>query len=239
MIRSIGIAIVITVGMLWAFSALMDSALADVTGAGSTTNTQSTSGSSATNTAITGGYHSEATTNFQSGSSSNTTTNNETTNNAYTGDQRVVPSSAAPSLSNMSQDVCSIAVVGGVQKFGLGVSMGTSKRDLNCERLKLAKALHDMNMRVASIALLCQNPMVFEAMAMAGTSCPYLGSIGKEAEEKWKLYSKLRPDYEEYTKNLNYTTKIDDKKIAEVEAEENEKTVVNFNCSDGEKRCTQ
>ena len=239
MIRSIGIAIVITVGMLWAFSALMDSALADVTGAGSTTNTQSTSGSSATNTAITGGYHSEATTNFQSGSSSNTTTNNETTNNAYTGDQRVVPSSAAPSLSNMSQDVCSIAVVGGIQKFGLGVSMGTSKRDLNCERLKLAKALHDMNMRVASIALLCQNPMVFEAMAMAGTSCPYLGSIGAEAEQKWKLYSKLRPDYEEYTKNLNYTTKIDDKKIAEVEAEENEKTVVNFNCSDGEKRCTQ
>ena len=225
MIRSIGIAIVITVGMLWAFSALMDSALADVTGAGSTTNTQSTSGSSATNTAITGGYHSEATTNFQSGSSSNTTTNNETTNNAYTGDQRVVPSSAAPSLSNMSQDVCSIAVVGGVQKFGLGVSMGTSKRDLNCERLKLAKALHDMNMRVASIALLCQNPMVFEAMAMAGTSCPYLGSIGKEAEEKWKLYSKLRPDYEEYTKNLNYTTKIDDKKIADLEQEEDENII--------------
>ena len=225
MIRSIGIAVVITVCMLWAFSALMDSAMADVTGAGSTTNTQSTSGSSATNTAITGGYHSEATTNFQSGSSSNTTTNNETINNAYTGDQRVVPSSAAPSLSNMSQDVCSIAVVGGVQKFGLGVSMGTSKRDLNCERLKLAKALHDMNMRVASIALLCQNPMVFEAMAMAGTSCPYLGSIGKEAEEKWKIYSKLRPDYEEYTKNLNYTTKIDDKKIADLEQEEDEDTV--------------
>jgi hypothetical protein len=225
MIRSIGIAIVITVGMLWAFSALMDSALADVTGAGSTTNTQSTSGSSATNTAITGGYHSEASTTYATGSSSNTTTNNETTNNAYTGDQRVVPSSAAPSLSNMSQDVCSIAVVGGVQKFGLGVSMGTSKRDLNCERLKLAKALHDMNMRVASIALLCQNPMVFEAMAMAGTSCPYLGSIGKEAEEKWKLYSKLRPDYEEYTKNLNYTTKIDDKKIADLEQEEDENII--------------
>ena len=225
MIRSIGIAIVITVGILWAFSALMDSALADVTGAGSTTNTQSTSGSSATNTAITGGYHSEASTTYATGSSSNTTTNNETTNNAYTGDQRVVPSSAAPSLSNMSQDVCSIAVVGGVQKFGLGVSMGTSKRDLNCERLKLAKALHDMNMRVASIALLCQNPMVFEAMAMAGTSCPYLGSIGKEAEEKWKLYSKLRPDYEEYTKNLNYTTKIDDKKIADLEQEEDENII--------------
>ena len=177
--------------------------------------------------AITGGYHSEATTNFQSGSSSNTTTNNETTNNAYTGDQRVVPSSAAPSLSNMSQDVCSIAVVGGIQKFGLGISAGTSKRDINCERLKLAKALHDMNMRVASIALLCQNPMVFEAMAMAGTSCPYLGAIGTEAEEKWKLYSKLRPDYEEYTKNLKYTTRIDDQKIADLEQQEDE-TVINY-----------
>ena len=43
-------------------------AIADVTGAGATTNTQSTTGSSATNTAITGGYHSEATTNYQSGS---------------------------------------------------------------------------------------------------------------------------------------------------------------------------
>ena len=42
-------------------------AFADVTGAGATTNTQSTTGSSATNTAITGGYHSEATTNYQSG----------------------------------------------------------------------------------------------------------------------------------------------------------------------------
>jgi hypothetical protein len=227
MIRSVGIAVIITVCMLWGFSALMNSAIADVTGAGSTTNTQSTSGSSATNTAITGGYHSEATTNYQSGSSSNTTTNNETTNNAYTGDQRVVPSSAAPSLSNMSQDVCSIAVVGGIQKFGLGISAGTSKRDINCERLKLAKALHDMNMRVASIALLCQNPMVFEAMAHAGTSCPFLGAIGTDAEAKWKEYPQLRPDYEEYTKNLKYTTRIDDKKIIDLEQEEDE-TVINY-----------
>ena len=61
---------------LFGFGKLMDSAMADVTGAGSTTNTQSTSGSSASNTAITGGYHSEATTNYQDGSSANTTTNN-------------------------------------------------------------------------------------------------------------------------------------------------------------------
>ena len=67
-----GILVIVAVlcGFLFGFGKLMDSAMADVTGAGSTTNTQSTSGSSASNTAITGGYHSEATTNYQDGSSS-------------------------------------------------------------------------------------------------------------------------------------------------------------------------
>ena len=65
MLKNVSIAVVITIIFLWGLSAMMDSAIADVTGAGATTNTQSTTGSSATNTAITGGYHSEATTNYQ------------------------------------------------------------------------------------------------------------------------------------------------------------------------------
>ena len=65
MIKNIIIAVIVTGCMLWGLSAMMNSAIADVTGAGATTNTQSTTGSSATNTAITGGYHSEATTNYQ------------------------------------------------------------------------------------------------------------------------------------------------------------------------------
>jgi len=44
----------VTIVMLWIFGALFDSAMADVTGAGSTTNDQVTSGSSSSNTAITG-----------------------------------------------------------------------------------------------------------------------------------------------------------------------------------------
>jgi hypothetical protein len=50
---------------LFIFLLMTSVALADVTGAGSTTNDQVTSGSSSSNTAITGGYHSEATTNYQ------------------------------------------------------------------------------------------------------------------------------------------------------------------------------
>ena len=223
MIRSIGIAVVITVCMLWAFSALMDSAIADVTGAGSTTNDQVTSGSSSSNTAITGGYHSEATTNYQDGSSSNTTTTNTTNNNnnSYTGDQRTVPSASAPGISAMSQDLCTVGVGIGIQKPLIGGSIGITKRDMNCERMKLAKLLFDFNMKVSAVAILCQDARVFQSMVMAGTPCPFQGKIGNEALAEWNKYDQQRPDYEEYTKALNYTQRVDNKIAIELEQEAN------------------
>jgi hypothetical protein len=223
MIRSIGIAVIITVCMLWAFSALMDSAMADVTGAGSTTNDQVTSGSSSSNTAITGGYHSEATTNYQSGSSQNTTTTNTTNNNnnSYTGDTRTVPSASAPGISAMSQDLCTVGVGIGIQKPLIGGSIGITKRDMNCERMKLAKLLFDFNMKVSAVAILCQDARVFQSMVMAGTPCPFQGKIGDEALAEWNKYDQQRPDYEEYTKALNYMQRVDNKIAIELEQEAN------------------
>ena len=213
MIKSIGIVVATTVCMLWAFSALMDSALADVTSNGATTNDQVNS--SGSNTAITGGYSSTASTTYSTGSSSNSTTTNTT--NAYQGDSRVVPSASAPAISSMSQDLCTVGISAGGQTFSFGASLGMTKRDLNCERLKLAKALHDMGMKVASIALMCQDSRVFSAMAMSGTSCPYLGSIGTEAQAKWEKYGKLRPDYEEYVKTLRITEQIDNEILKDMD----------------------
>ena len=211
--RNIVMITFLMVGVLWVFSVLMDSAMADVTSSGSTTNDQVNSTGS--NTAITGGYSSTSTTNFQDGSSSNTTTTNTT--NAYQGDSRVVPSASAPAISSMSQDLCTVGISAGGQTFSFGASLGMTKRDLNCERLKLAKALHDMGMKVASIALMCQDSRVFSAMAMSGTSCPYLGSIGTEAQAKWEKYGKLRPDYEEYVKTLRITEQIDNEILEDID----------------------
>ena len=198
-------------------------ALADVTGAGSTTNTQSTTGTSATNTAITGGYHSEATTNYQSGSSQNTTTTNSTTNNnnSYTGDTRTVPSASAPGISAMSQDLCTVGVGIGIQKPLIGGSIGITKRDMNCERMKLAKLLFDFNMKVSAVAILCQDARVFQSMVMAGTPCPFQGKIGADALAEWNKYDQQRPDYEEYTKALNYMQRVDNKIAVELEQEAN------------------
>src|SRR5210317_642697 len=165
------------------------------------------SNSSGSNTSISGGYSAETTTTYQSGSSSNTSTTNTT--NAYTGDQRVVNSSSAPSMSAMSQDLCVVGVSAGVSTFGLGVSGGTYKTDENCERIKLSKVLNDLGMKVAAVSILCQDPRVFFAMEQSGTPCPFEGKIGKDASNQWKKYNKLRPDYDIYTKRLKVVQKAD------------------------------
>ena len=219
MVKNIMIVIGVMVCVLIGLGMLMDAAMADndVSSTGATDNTQTNE--SGSNTAITGGYNSESTTNYQSGSSSSTTTNNETTNNAYTGDSRVVPSASAPSISAMSQDLCVVGVSGGIQKFGLGASIGVTKRDMNCERMKLSKLLYDFNMKVAAVSILCQDARVFQSMEHAGTPCPFRGKIGDAAREEWAKYDKQRPDYEEYVAALSYMQRVDDKITEDLEKE--------------------
>ena len=178
-------------------------AWADTTSTSTDAVTQSNS--SGSNTSISGGYSAETTTTYQSGSSSNTTTSNTT--NAYTGDQRVVNSSTAPSMSAMSQDLCLVGISGGVSTFGLGISGGSYTRDENCERIKLSKVLNDLGMKVAAVSILCQDPRVFYAMEQSGTPCPFEGKIGKDAQDQWKKYGKLRPDFDKYTDRLNVVEK--------------------------------
>jgi hypothetical protein len=77
-------------------------------------------------------------------------------------------------------------VSGAVQTQILGLSGGTSVRDLNCERLKISKTLYDMGMKVAAVSVMCQDRRVFDAMQMAGTPCPFFGDIGEEAAIGWE-----------------------------------------------------
>ena len=184
-------------------------ALADVTNSGTTTNSQTnTSGS---NTTISGGYSAETTNTYQSGSSNNTTTNNDTTNTTNNNSTIPVPSAGAPSMSAYSQDVCAVGRSGGLQLPGVGVSGGGTARDMNCERMKLSKLLNDYGMKVAAVAILCQDPRVFEAMEQAGTPCPFEGKIGKDAKAQWDKYDIERPDYDKYVEKMDDRLKIDER----------------------------
>ena len=162
---------------------------------------------SGSNTAIEGGYTSTATTTYQSGSSSNSTTSNTTNSNI----KSAPPTAGAPSYNSMTQDVCAVGVSMGVQTFGIGVSGGKHVIDKNCERLKLARILNDFGMKVAAVAILCQDERVFESMIQAGTPCPIDGKIGKDAEALWSKYDHERPDYDIYVKRMKAREKKEEK----------------------------
>ena len=182
------------------------------------TNTQTnTSGS---NTNITGGY--TATTTNNNDGQTNTTTNNTTNTTNSSAADIPPPSANSPSYSSMSQDVCSMGVSGSVSTGVFGISGGKHVVDLNCERIKLAKVLQDFGMKVASVAVLCQDARVFSAMEAAGTPCPYSGLIGPQAAEMWEKYPELRPDYEQHMEKQEVVARID-AEIAELERIEAER----------------
>jgi hypothetical protein len=157
----------------------LENAIADVTSSGATTNTQSNNAGS--NTAITGGY--ESATTYQSGSSSNSTTNNETNNSTNT--KTAVNPSNAPAMSVYGQDSCVIPLAAGITVIGFSGTFGSYYVDPNCERRKSVAVLSKLGMKVAAIALMCQDENVWESMMMAGTPCPVDGLIGEKAKARW------------------------------------------------------
>jgi hypothetical protein len=137
-------------------------------------------------------------TNTNNNTNVNTTTIDSTTNNTNkntnvnTNDSTITqevisppPSAIAPSIQAGGNDTCTVSYSASVQTQILGASGGGHVRDLNCERLKNAKTLYNMGMKVAAVALMCQNESVYKAMEMAGTPCPFDGTIGKEAKDLW------------------------------------------------------
>ena len=129
-------------------------------------------------------------TNVQAG----TLTNNNNNNSNIT--QKVVqppPTAIAPAMMSMGSDLCVTGISGGAQTQILGMSFGATMRDMNCERLKLSKTLYDMGMKVAAVAIMCQDERVFTAMMNAGTPCPVDGKIGEQAKAIWETAPERKP----------------------------------------------
>ena len=162
---------------------------------------------SGSNTAIEGNYSSESSTTYEEGSSSSSTTSSTTNSNI----KSAPPNASAPSYNSMTQDVCAVGASVGIQTFGVGLSGGKHFIDKNCERLKLARILNDFGMKVAAVAILCQDERVFESMIQAGTPCPIDGKIGKNALALWTKYDFERPDYKKYISKMEKREEIEPK----------------------------
>jgi len=118
------------------------------------------------------------------------------------------PSAIAPSINSANSDLCTVGVSGAVQTQILGISAGKTVRDMNCEKLKNAKTLYDMGMKVAAVSVMCQDERVFNAMMDAGTPCPYDGLIGPEAKSAWQANKDKQPG--EVQRSLNPLKDMDD-----------------------------
>lgn len=117
------------------------------------------------------------------------------------------PSAISPSINSSNSDLCTVGVSGAVQTQILGISAGKTVRDMNCEKLKNAKTLYDMGMKVAAVSVMCQDPRVFKAMMNAGTPCPYDGLIGEQAREAWKNNVSEQPGNEDKKEPMSNETK--------------------------------
>lgn len=138
-------------------------------------------------------------------------TNNSTvdsTSNSTTTVRSPPPSAISPSINSANSDLCTTGVTGAVQTQILGISAGKMVRDMNCEKLKNAKVLYDMGMKVAAVSVMCQDERVFDAMMNAGTPCPFDGKIGAEAKAAWLANKDLQPDTD--TGSLNPLKDLDE-----------------------------
>lgn len=119
------------------------------------------------------------------------------------------PSAVSPQFSaGTNSDLCTIGVAAAVQTQILGISGGATFTEENCIRLKNAKTLYDMGMKVAAVSVMCQDQQVFDAMMHAGTPCPYNGMIGDAAKLGWETH------VEQTQKELDEMDKPDVKETA-------------------------
>ena len=128
----------------------------------------------------------------QSTSTSTVTTSTDTNTRIRTNP----PSAISPSINSSNSDLCAMGWSGSVQTQILGISTGKTYRDLNCERLKIASKLYDMGMKVAAVAVMCQDWRTYDAMEKAGTPCPIGGLIGDDAAAEWKKNPRMQPKQE-------------------------------------------
>ena len=117
------------------------------------------------------------------------------------------PSAISPKINTSNSDLCTFGVAGAVQTQILGISTGTQFTDENCVRLKNAKVMYDMGMKVAAVSVMCQDARVFDAMMNAGTPCPYDGMIGAEAKSAWEVNVDKQPSAQREKEEMNVGTK--------------------------------
>jgi hypothetical protein len=104
------------------------------------------------------------------------------------------PTASSPSIVVNNNDICQTGTSAALQTGIFGLSGGTTTTDFVCQRIKLSRSVFGMGLKIAGIALLCQDVRVWNAMWQAGSPCPFMGKIGNAAKEEWIKHPEKSPE---------------------------------------------
>ena len=108
--------------------------------------------------------------------SSNNHTVDESVSNTYNGagssSEIPVGSAIAPSYMSNGVETCLQGSGTSLQTGVVGITKGGYKLDEECNRRRDAKTLSDLGMKVAAIARMCEDQVVWRSMFLSGTPCP-------------------------------------------------------------------
>ena len=114
------------------------------------------------------------------------------------------PSAISSQITSGSSDfICTVSASGAIQTQILGLSLGAMVQDELCTTILKSTTLYNMGMKVAAIAVLCNDPVIHKAMANSGTFCPYKTLLGVDAQIAWEA------NQQDIPKELNEPTKED------------------------------
>ena len=114
------------------------------------------------------------------------------------------PSAISSQITSGSSDfICTVSASGAIQTQILGLSLGAMVQDELCTTILKSTTLYNMGMKVAAIAVLCNDPVIHAAMANSGTFCPYKTLLGVDAQDAWLA------NQQDIPKELNEPTKED------------------------------
>lgn len=153
--------------------------------------------------------------NTNMGDNNSVDSNNSSSTTNYNGagsspGSQPVPSAISPTMmGGGGNDSCLIPSSQGVQISIIGISRGEMEQDPECNRRKDARLIGapqqvgGLGLQVSGISIMCSNPNVFKAMALANTPCPIVDVstgkllIGRDA------YLKMRSEPKTYIVGYN------------------------------------
>ena len=152
-------------------------------------------------------YHGE---NSVANSNNTTTDTSSTTENTYNGagaaSEIPVGSAISPTFMSNGSDTCLKGTAGSVQTVAIGFSSGGYTLDVDCTRLKYARMLSALQLKVAAVSMLCQSTEVYKSMLLAGSPCPFISGGRLVAGKRGLMLIKQKPELyiPDYKENRKY-----------------------------------